>query len=188
MMSKTLPRKSFPVSAPPGAPPGGPHRKSLTSEVAIPPPPQYKGVHFAPQVLERRRSLEGTPVAAPPSAGPRAAAPLSIPVEGLPTRPAIPKAETVAIQVRNNPVPLLSAVMKQNSNTSSFVEQNSVKKQPPQPPPKTSSLTSVTSNKQVLGVRDKALAASAAGCEIVFVSPDEGFNEEVLKAEAKISS
>lgn len=31
-------------------------RKSLTTEVAIPPPPQYKGVHFAPHVTERRRS------------------------------------------------------------------------------------------------------------------------------------
>ena len=95
----------------------------------------------------------------------------------------------MAIQVRNNPVPLLSAVMKSSargfsnsgtSNISSFEH----KKQPPQPPPKTSTLTS----KVVMGVRDKALAASAAGCEIVFVSPDEGFNEEVLTSNSAVSA
>ena len=100
----------------------------------------------------------------------------------------------MAIQVRNNPVPLLSAVMKSSAagggshsggrdgfgNISSFEH----KKQPPQPPPKTSTLTS----KVVMGVRDKALAASAAGCEIVFVSPDEGFNEEVLTSNSTVSA
>ena len=202
IMSKTLPRR-LPASS--SGTTGGDHpsvrgRKSLTTEVAIPPPPQYKGVHFAPQVIERRRSSgsEATD---------------GIPVEGLPTRPAgsnnsslanssglhglhgghpmaaasTPKAETVAIQVRNNPVPLLSAVMKSssgglsggNGNISSFEH----KKQPPQPPPKTSTLTS-----KVMGVRDKALAASAAGCEIVFVSPDEGFNEEVLTSNSASAS
>ena len=39
-----------------------------------------------------------------------------------------------------------------------------------------------------MGVRDKALAASAAGCEIVFVSPDEGFNEEVLTSNSAVSA
>ena len=209
IMSKTLPRR-LPTGSVGGGnglqsesdSPRGPAsrgRKSLTTEVAIPPPPQYKGVHFAPQVIERRRSSsEATDV--------------GIPVEGLPTRPAgsnglsgqqhppqgqqptHPKAETVAIQVRNNPVPLLSAVMKSSAagggshsggrdgfgNISSFEH----KKQPPQPPPKTSTLTS----KVVMGVRDKALAASAAGCEIVFVSPDEGFNEEVLTSNSAVST
>ena len=42
--------------------------------------------------------------------------------------------------------------------------------------------------KVVMGVRDKALAASAAGCEIVFVSPDEGFNEEVLTSNSAVSA
>jgi hypothetical protein len=61
-------------------------RKSLTTEVAIPPPPQYKGVHFAPQVVERRRSSsEATEAAAAAACG---AAHAGIPVEGLPTRPA----------------------------------------------------------------------------------------------------
>ena len=77
-----------------------------------------------------------------------------IPSEGLPLGPAIPKAETVAIQVRNNPVPLLSSVKAANPSTTSSFE------------PK-------AKNTKVLGVRDKALKASAAGCEIVFVSPDE---------------
>ena len=56
------------------------------------------------------------------------------------------------------------------------------------PPPKTSTLSSAMASTKgqqqqpgtIKGVRDKALAASAAGCEIVFVSPDEGFNEEVV--------
>ena len=121
MESKTLPRRST----------------GATTEL-LPPPPQYKGVHFAPQIaiadMERRKSEE-------------------IPSEGLPLGPAIPKAETVAIQVRNNPVPLLSSVKAVNPSTSSF-----------EPKAK---------NTKVLGVRDKALKASAAGCEIVFVSPDE---------------
>ena len=61
-------------------------RKSLTTEVAIPPPPQYKGVHFAPQVVERRRSSsEATEAGAAAACG---AAHAGIPVEGLPTRPA----------------------------------------------------------------------------------------------------
>ena len=119
--------------------------KPQTSEV-LPPPPQYKGVHFAPQLegngILRRKSSE------------------EIPSEGLPLGPAIPKAETVAIQVRNNPVPLLSSVKANPSGstgtaTSTFEPKN------------------ISSQKQVLGVRDKALKASAAGCEIVFVStPD----------------
>ena len=126
--SKTLPRRST----------------AAVSEV-LPPPPQYKGVHFAPQLeagCKRRKSHE------------------EIPSEGLPLGPAIPKAETVAIQVRNNPVPLLSSVKANPSGstgtaTSTFEPKN------------------ISSQKQVLGVRDKALKASAAGCEIVFVStPD----------------
>ena len=121
--SKTLPRRST----------------AAVSEV-LPPPPQYKGVHFAPQLeaCKRRKSHE------------------EIPSEGLPLGPAIPKAETVAIQVRNNPVPLLSSVKANPSglSTSTFEVPNK-------------------NSKQVLGVRDKALKASAAGCEIVFVSPDE---------------
>ena len=122
-----------------------PRRLKPTSEV-LPPPPQYKGVHFAPQLegngILRRKSSE------------------EIPSEGLPLGPAIPKAETVAIQVRNNPVPLLSSVKANPSGstgtaTSTFEPKN------------------ISSQKQVLGVRDKALKASAAGCEIVFVStPD----------------
>lgn len=94
-----------------------------------------------------------------------------IPIEGLPTRPAIPKGvETVAIQVRNNPVPLLSNVSNSGSQhklsvASTFVEPPApAKKQPPQPPPKTSTLTSS---------KVKAMAASAAGCEIVFVNDDQ---------------
>ena len=66
-------------------------RKSLTTEVAIPPPPQYKGVHFAPQVVERRRSSsEATEAGAASGAacGGAGAAHAGIPVEGLPTRPA----------------------------------------------------------------------------------------------------
>ena len=64
-------------------------RKSLTTEVAIPPPPQYKGVHFAPQVVERRRSSsEATEAAGAASAACGGAAHAGIPVEGLPTRPA----------------------------------------------------------------------------------------------------
>ena len=65
-------------------------RKSLTTEVAIPPPPQYKGVHFAPQVVERRRSSsEATEAGGAASAACGAgAAHAGIPVEGLPTRPA----------------------------------------------------------------------------------------------------
>ena len=192
MMSRTLPRKSLPSMASPAgvlhpANPGGQTgskgRKYVNTEVAIPPPPQYKGVHFAPQVIERRRSLDdsnvrGVPGSTPLEGDTNLKVPDSIPVEGLPTRPAIPKAETVAIQVRNNPVPLLSAVMKQGGVNSANISSFENKKQPPVPPPKTSSLTS--NHLKVLGVRDKALAASAAGCEIVFVSPDEGFNEEVL--------
>ena len=168
------------------------HRKSLTETTTIPPPPQYKGVHFAPQVEERRNSVED-----------------SIPVEGLPTRPAMPKqsqvlspghplgpnlgqnlappvGETIAIQVRKtNPVPLLTSVTAVTKNAQSSFEQpviEKIKKQPPVPPPKTSTLSSASSNSNrgIKGVRDKALAASAAGCEIVFVSPDEGFNEEVV--------
>ena len=60
-------------------------RKSLTTEVAIPPPPQYKGVHFAPQVVERRRSSSEATDAGAAACG---AAHAGIPVEGLPTRPA----------------------------------------------------------------------------------------------------
>lgn len=95
-----------------------------------------------------------------------------IPIEGLPTRPAIPKGvETVAIQVRNNPVPLLSNVSSQQHKLSStFVEPAPpVKKQPPQPPPKTSTLTSS---------KVKAMAASAAGCEIVFVNEDDDHDQQ----------
>ena len=84
------------------------HRKSLT-DTTIPPPPQYKGVHFAPQVEHRRNSEDADEEAD------------LIPVEGLPTRPAaMPKqhvpplsamGETIAIQVRKtNPVPLLTSV------------------------------------------------------------------------------
>ena len=168
------------------------HRKSLT-ETTIPPPPQYKGVHFAPQVEERRGSIED-----------------SIPVEGLPTRPAMPKnpqlGETVAIQVRkNNPVPLLASVTSakgQSSFEKPTASEVRVKKQPPAPPPKTSTLSSArglstasmggnpsaSGNSTIKGVRDKALAASAAGCEIVFVSPDEGFNEEVVLTSAAAST
>jgi hypothetical protein len=62
-------------------------RKSLTTEVAIPPPPQYKGVHFAPQVVERRRSSSEAAEAGSASAA-CGAAHAGIPVEGLPTRPA----------------------------------------------------------------------------------------------------
>ena len=121
----------------------------------IPPPPQYKGVHFAPQIEERGRRSSADDV---------------IPVEGLPTRPAaLPKGETVAIQVRNNPVPLVASV-KVSGPTSSF------ETPPPQHPKKATGASA-----GVMGVRDKALAASAAGCEIVFVSPDEGFNEEELE-------
>ena len=82
----------------------------------------------------------------------------------------------------------------QNGHQSSFEQlpqqqaptENKIKRQPPIPPPKTSTLSSMASKGQqqqpgtIKGVRDKALAASAAGCEIVFVSPDEGFNEEVV--------
>ena len=85
----------------------------------------------------------------------------------------------------------------QNGHQSSFEQppqqpppptENKIKRQPPLPPPKTSTLSSsmAASSKgqqqpgTIKGVRDKALAASAAGCEIVFVSPDEGFNEEVV--------
>ena len=169
------------------------HRKSLT-ETTIPPPPQYKGVHFAPQVEERRGSIED-----------------SIPVEGLPTRPAMPKnpqlGETVAIQVRkNNPVPLLASVTSAKGQSSfekpTAASEVRVKKQPPAPPPKTSTLSSVrgpsmasvggnpsaSGNSTIKGVRDKARAASAAGCEIVFVSPDEGFNEEVVLTSAASTS
>ena len=85
----------------------------------------------------------------------------------------------------------------QNGHQSSFEQppqqpppptENKIKRQPPLPPPKTSTLSSIAASKgqqqqqpgTIKGVRDKALAASAAGCEIVFVSPDEGFNEEVV--------
>ena len=111
----------------------------MKSEVtAIPPPPQYKGVHFAPQVTERRRSTGKDE---------------EIPTEGLPTRPAVPKTasvETVAIQVRNNPVPLLSVSNKNSASAVTSFEQ-----------PLTSS------------AKVKALAASAAGCEIVFVNNEQ---------------
>ena len=65
-------------------------RKSLTTEVAIPPPPQYKGVHFAPQVVERRRSSSEAAEAGAASGAAcgGVAAHAGIPVEGLPTRPA----------------------------------------------------------------------------------------------------
>ena len=134
--SKTLPRRST----------------AAVSEV-LPPPPQYKGVHFAPQLeaCKRRKSQE------------------EIPSEGLPLGPAIPKAETVAIQVRNNPVPLLSSVKANPSglSTSTFEvpNKNSI----------------ATSQKQVLGVRDKALKASAAGCEIVFVSSTDLPDHEIIQ-------
>ena len=134
--SKTLPRRST----------------AAVSEV-LPPPPQYKGVHFAPQLeaCKRRKSHE------------------EIPSEGLPLGPAIPKAETVAIQVRNNPVPLLSSVKANPSglSTSTFEvpNKNSI----------------ATSQKQVLGVRDKALKASAAGCEIVFVSSTDLPDHEIIQ-------
>ena len=85
------------------------HRKSLT-ETTIPPPPQYKGVHFAPQVEHRRHSGNSEDADEADL----------IPVEGLPTRPAMPKqhvpplsamGETIAIQVRKtNPVPLLTSM------------------------------------------------------------------------------
>ena len=192
------------------------HRKSLTeSTTAIPPPPQYKGVHFAPHVEERRRSADDEDL---------------IPVEGLPTKPAVPRpstvrlntaasassatstvtatttpvaGETVAITVRKaNPVPILNSVVNKavtptgscppTSTFGSAAATASTVKTPPAPPPKTSTLSTTKSHPnnhqihhqiqgggqvQVMGVRDKALAASAAGREIVFVSPDEGFNE-----------
>ena len=121
----------------------------------MPPPPQYKGVHFAPQLegngILRRKSSE------------------EIPSEGLPLGPAIPKAETVAIQVRNNPVPLLSSVKANPSglSTSTFEVPNKN--------------IIATSQKQVLGVRDKALKASAAGCEIVFVSSTDLPDHEIIQ-------
>ena len=135
--SKTLPRRST----------------AAVSEV-LPPPPQYKGVHFAPQLeagCKRRKSHE------------------EIPSEGLPLGPAIPKAETVAIQVRNNPVPLLSSVKANPSglSTSTFEVPNKN--------------IIATSQKQVLGVRDKALKASAAGCEIVFVSSTDLPDHEIIQ-------
>ena len=57
----------------------------------------------------------------------------------------------MAIQVRNNPVPLLSAIMKSSASGSREASHSGIsgnissfehKKQPPQPPPKTSTLTS----------------------------------------------
>ena len=94
---------------------------------------------------------------------------------------------------------LVLPLILQNGHQSSFEQppqqplpptENKIKRQPPIPPPKTSTLSSsmAASSKgqqqqqpgTIKGVRDKALAASAAGCEIVFVSPDEGFNEEVV--------
>lgn len=137
-------------------------RPQLIAE-AIPPPPQYKGVHFDPHIKVERQSSSASEAEADP-----------IPVEGLPTRPArlLQGFETVAIQVRKaNPVPLLASV---KANPQSSFDPLGGKKQPPRPPPKTSCLLS----KAGQGVKAKAMAASAAGCEIVFVSPDEGFNEE----------
>ena len=88
MESKTLPRRS-------------------TTEL-LPPPPQYKGVHFAPSIVDERRPVLEIRRKSE-----------EIPSEGLPLGPAIPKAETVAIQVRNNPVPLLSSVKPSASNSAS---------------------------------------------------------------------
>ncbi len=74
--SKTLPRRPSQMNNARGG------RKSLTSDLAIPPPPQYKGVHFAPEAdTVRRSSLEN--------------AQFNIPVEGLPTKPAIPKVRKI---------------------------------------------------------------------------------------------
>jgi hypothetical protein len=167
VMSKTLPRRLHT----PQQQLTRNSRKSLTE--AIPPPPQYKGVHFDPHIEERRRSADDEDL---------------IPVEGLPTRPAMPKqtiqGETVAIQVRKaNPVPLLTSVKANGPPTSSStfesVNKGCSSSKKPVPPPKTSTLSNNSvAAKAVMGVRDKALAASAAGCEIVFVSPDEGFNED----------
>jgi hypothetical protein len=47
---------------------------------AIPPPPQYKGVHFAPGVDQTTDGRTGLPTSTTP--------PLAIPTEGLPTGPA----------------------------------------------------------------------------------------------------
>ncbi len=201
-MSKTLPRRlhlqnnkmEIPTSKQLSV-----NRKSLT-EATIPPPPQYKGVHFAPQVEERRRSADDEDL---------------IPVEGLPTKPAMPRphsvrlpspattpttpppapGETIAITVRKvNPVPILNSVVNKATTPTSGppstfgASSSAVGKTPPIPPPKTSTLSSkgqlyphVLHHGQVMGVRDKALAASAAGREIVFVSPDEGFNEDSIQ-------
>ena len=61
----------------------------------------------------------------------------------------------MAIQVRNNPVPLLSAIMKSSASGSREASHSGIsgnissfehKKQPPQPPPKTSTLTSKHGN------------------------------------------
>lgn len=165
------------------------NRKSLT-DATIPPPPQYKGVHFAPSVDSRRKSVE-----VQSSRRDDDDEELPIPVEGLPTKPAaprqiqavIPAPETVAITLRNsNPVPLLTSMkVAPQSTSSTFTTTSSTEK--PVPPPKSSSLKTNSSSKTTvaLALRDKAKAASAAGREIVFVSPDEGFNEDVSTVSTK---
>ena len=74
--SKTLPRKN-----------GG--SRSNNGSLILPPPPQYKGVHFAPGVSED--DFSGVPLPPIPSGDP-----MMIPTEGLPTRPAPKKGTTVA--------------------------------------------------------------------------------------------
>ena len=111
-------------------------RKVMSNKNTIPPPPQYKGVHFAPSVDAADKESSGKPTSPPP---------IPIPTEGLPTRPArvpaassssisgggssgkssmilIPQSETVPITVRNNnPVPLLLVSPSASKKRSSFI-------------------------------------------------------------------
>ena len=131
---RTMPRKGAKASRLAALSP----QDSITEEGGsgrsiLPPPPQYKGVHFAPGVAEG------------------SADPPPIPTEGLPTRPAaaapartlasstesggniviIPAAETVPITVNSQP----SAVIKPKMQTSSSMTFNGPGSRLRSPPP-----------------------------------------------------
>ena len=123
----------------------------------IPPPPQYKGVHFAPGVEQTTgcRVIDSEPPGA-----------LSIPTEGLPTGPArsapaamiVTSSETVPITLRNGshpsiqPLPHLAGTptsssvtfttTTSSSSSSSSSRGGSNRLPPPPIPKKTSTLSS----------------------------------------------
>ena len=124
--SKTLPRKI-----------GGSNGKSGTgsrsgngSSLILPPPPQYKGVHFAPG-LSSDASAPAAPAAAVPPLPRIPSDPLMIPTEGLPTRPAPKKGAPTANAAADHIIVADSVTIRLNNRRAK--EEGAMKPKPPPP-------------------------------------------------------